>query len=48
VDAADRLATAWAVPLITTGRQGHLNSDSDLGEWPVGQQLLTSFLDLVE
>ena len=48
VDAADRLATAWAVPLITTGRHGHLNSDSDLGLWPVGQQLLTSFLDPFE
>ena len=45
VEAADRLATAWAVPLITTGRHGHLNSDSDLGEWPVGRQLLTTFLE---
>jgi predicted alpha/beta hydrolase family esterase len=44
VEAAARLATGWAVPLVTTGRQGHINSDSDLGLWPLGQGLLTSFL----
>ncbi|MGW1343790.1 RBBP9/YdeN family alpha/beta hydrolase [Kribbella sp. NPDC002412] len=44
VDAAARLATAWGVPLIVTGSHGHLNSDSNLGSWPQGQQLLTSFL----
>lgn len=44
VDAATRLATAWEVPLIVTGSHGHLNSDSNLGLWPQGQQLLISFL----
>ena len=44
VDAAGRLAAGWAVPLITTGRQGHINSDSGLGLWPAGQDLFTSFL----
>jgi uncharacterized protein len=44
VDAATRLANAWEIPLITTGRDGHLNSDTNLGLWPHGQQLLTSFL----
>ncbi|MEU4290992.1 alpha/beta hydrolase [Kribbella sp. NPDC026596] len=44
VDAANRLAIGWDVPLISAGRQGHLNSDSDLGLWPAGQDLLTSFL----
>lgn len=44
VDAATRLATAWQIPLITTGPQGHLNSDTNLGLWPHGQQLLTTFL----
>lgn len=44
VDAATRLAAGWDVPLITTGDDGHLNSDSNLGLWPQGQQLLTSFL----
>jgi predicted alpha/beta hydrolase family esterase len=44
VEAATRLAAGWEVPLITTGSHGHLNSDSDLGLWPHGQQLVTSFL----
>jgi predicted alpha/beta hydrolase family esterase len=44
VEAADRLATTWAVPLVITGHHGHLNSDSDLGMWPLGRQLFISFL----
>jgi predicted alpha/beta hydrolase family esterase len=44
VEAAARLAAGWAVPLITTGCQGHINSDSELGSWPTGQGLLTAFL----
>jgi predicted alpha/beta hydrolase family esterase len=44
VDAAGRLGAAWDVPLISTGSHGHLNSDSNLGLWPDGQRLLTSFL----
>ena len=43
VDGATRMAGEWQVPLITIGRQGHINSDSDLGLWPVGQGLLTAF-----
>ena len=37
------MAAEWQVPLITTGKQGHLNADSNLGPWPVGQNLLTAF-----
>ncbi|MEV0802780.1 alpha/beta hydrolase [Kribbella sp. NPDC050281] len=44
VEAAARLAVNWTVPLVTTGRQGHINSDSDLGLWPLGQRLLTTFV----
>jgi predicted alpha/beta hydrolase family esterase len=44
VQAASRLAEGWATPLITTGPQGHINSDSDLGPWLYGQGLLTAFL----
>lgn len=44
VDAAARLAAGWAVPLITAGELGHVNSDSNLGLWPQGQNLLTAFL----
>jgi uncharacterized protein len=44
VEAASRLATNWAIPLITTGPQGHINSEGNLGSWPTGQALLTAFL----
>lgn len=44
IEAAERLAKAWAVPLVTTGAHGHLNSASNLGLWPLGQNLFTSFL----
>jgi predicted alpha/beta hydrolase family esterase len=43
VDGATRMAGEWQIPLITIGRQGHINSDSDLGPWPLGQNLLTAF-----
>jgi predicted alpha/beta hydrolase family esterase len=43
VEAAARMTAEWQIPLITTGRDGHLNSDSDLGDWPDGQNLLTAF-----
>lgn len=44
VAAAGELAAGWEVPLITTGNDGHLNSDSNLGHWPRGQELFTSYL----
>ncbi|MGW6282588.1 RBBP9/YdeN family alpha/beta hydrolase [Kribbella sp. NPDC055071] len=43
VDAAARMAAEWRTPLITTGLQGHINSDSNLGAWHLGQSLLTAF-----
>ena len=44
IDAAARLAAGWSVPLVTEPGLGHVNSDSNLGLWPEGQRLLTSFL----
>ncbi|WP_350277382.1 alpha/beta hydrolase [Kribbella sp. HUAS MG21] len=44
VDAAARLADAWQASLITLDHLGHINSDSDLGPWTTGRQLLTAFL----
>lgn len=44
LDAATRIATGWSVPLVSLGSLGHINSLSDLGLWPEGQRLLTSFL----
>ncbi len=47
VDAAARIADGWQIPLVTTGELGHINSESKLGDWPVGQGLLTDFVDSV-
>jgi serine hydrolase len=42
--AATHLAEEWQVPIVDVGPAGHINSDSDLGLWPIGQSLLTSFM----
>jgi predicted alpha/beta hydrolase family esterase len=38
------LAQAWGSRCEIVGPKGHLNADSDLGEWPEGQGLLESLL----
>lgn len=37
---AAQFATAWGSELVDAGAQGHLNSESQLGDWPAGQALL--------
>ncbi|WP_328998445.1 alpha/beta hydrolase [Kribbella sp. NBC_00709] len=44
IEAATHLAKTWATPLIPLDNLGHINSDSNLGQWPQGQHLLTAFL----
>ncbi|WP_454886601.1 RBBP9/YdeN family alpha/beta hydrolase [Sphingomonas oryzagri] len=34
------LADAWGAELIDVGRLGHINAESDLGDWPQGRALL--------
>jgi uncharacterized protein len=41
--AADRLAHAWALPRVSAGPVGHVNSASGLGRWDSGHALLTAF-----
>ncbi|KLU22383.1 alpha/beta hydrolase, PF06821 family protein [Caballeronia mineralivorans PML1(12)] len=41
-DHARRYAKAWGSKLIEVGEKGHLNADSDLGDWPEGFRLLQS------
>jgi predicted alpha/beta hydrolase family esterase len=36
-------ANAWGVPVFNAGALGHINSDSDLGEWEQGRQFLAEF-----
>ncbi|NPT55932.1 RBBP9/YdeN family alpha/beta hydrolase [Paraburkholderia elongata] len=39
-DYAHRRAKAWGSELVEAGAKGHLNADSDLGDWPEGFRLL--------
>ena len=41
---ARTFAAAWGAELVEAGAHGHLNSDSDLGPWPLGQAQLARLL----
>jgi hypothetical protein len=43
VDHARRRADQWGAALIELGALGHINSDSGLGAWEQGRQLLSAF-----
>jgi len=38
-----RIARGWDAGWLSVGRLGHINSDSDLGTWPLGWDLFTAF-----
>jgi uncharacterized protein len=39
IDRTAEFAAAWGAGLRVVGAAGHINSDSDLGDWPVGRGL---------
>lgn len=41
--AARALAAAWAADVAEVGNLGHINSASNLGDWPAGRAVLTEF-----
>jgi uncharacterized protein len=41
---ARALAADWGAATLDVGPRGHLNSDSGLGDWPEGRQLLADLL----
>ena len=41
---AQVLADQWGAQLVDAGPVGHLNAESDLGDWPTGHALLTSLM----
>lgn len=41
---AEELATNWGSQCINIGTKGHINSESNLGEWKEGQQILEEFI----
>ena len=38
------MALDWGARYIDAGPRGHINSESDLGDWPEGRKLLTDLL----
>jgi uncharacterized protein len=40
IHCARELADAWGSQLVDVGRLGHINADSNLGDWPEGRALL--------
>ncbi|QET01985.1 serine hydrolase family protein [Cupriavidus pauculus] len=38
----------WGSELVDAGQLGHINADSGLGEWPVGQAYLATLLQRIE
>jgi predicted alpha/beta hydrolase family esterase len=45
---AANCARAWGSELSDIGNAGHINSESGLGDWPAGQQLLAGLLGAAE
>jgi uncharacterized protein len=41
---ARAFAAAWGSRVVNAGPLGHLNSDSDLGRWPLGEALLDELI----
>jgi uncharacterized protein len=44
LDRARTMATDWGSQVLELRQRGHLNSDSGLGDWPEGRQLLADLL----
>jgi predicted alpha/beta hydrolase family esterase len=44
LDRARGMAIDWGSQVLEVGPRGHLNSDSGLGDWPEGRQLLADLL----
>jgi uncharacterized protein len=44
LDRARTMATDWGAQVLELRQRGHLNSDSGLGDWPEGRELLADLL----
>lgn len=47
VNRAEEFARIWGSRFVNVGSAGHINADSDLGDWPEGKQLFLELLDAV-
>lgn len=46
IERAEVIAQKWGAELINIGAKGHINSESGLGEWKEGQDLLQKLINL--
>ncbi|ACU61459.1 RBBP9/YdeN family alpha/beta hydrolase [Chitinophaga pinensis] len=44
LERARSFANAWGSRFVNAGEKGHINADSNLGDWPAGQTLLTELV----
>ncbi|MFD2246026.1 RBBP9/YdeN family alpha/beta hydrolase [Pontibacter ruber] len=44
IERAEYLAELWGSEFVNVGAKGHINSYSNLGDWPEGQELLAKLL----
>jgi predicted alpha/beta hydrolase family esterase len=42
IDRAREFAAAWQSRIVSLGNKGHINAESNLGDWPQGLELLRS------
>lgn len=47
MDHARSRAHQWGGDIVSVGACGHLNGQSDLGDWPEGRRLLAGFLERI-
>jgi uncharacterized protein len=45
IDRARAFAATWGASFIDAGAVGHINADSDLGDWPAGRRALQALID---
>ena len=41
---AARMAADWGCELMSVGARGHINGESNLGDWPQGREMLSALL----
>ena len=44
LDRAQAFAMAWGSDFVNLGNKGHVNADSNLGDWPEGRAMLNSLM----
>lgn len=48
IEKSTRMARIMGSKLINIGKKGHIDSNSNLGTWEVGQNLLIDFISIIE